>query len=68
MNWRDEERFQKIRNILLDLSISMGCEMDEAIEADDDDKVVAVDDAMERLYDVMDAVDKAMEAFEGVTK
>lgn len=66
MDWRDEERFQKIRNTLLDLSISMGCRQDEAIEANDDDMADKVDEAMERLYDVMDAVDRARTAFEEV--
>lgn len=59
----NEERFEKIRNILLDLNITASCDLDEAIVFDDDEAFAVVDDAMERLYDVMDALDKARDAF-----
>lgn len=59
----NEERFEKIRNILLDLNITANCDLDEAIVFDDEEAYDVVDNAMERLYDVMDAVDKAKDAF-----
>lgn len=59
----NEERFEKIQNILLDLNITTSCDLDEAIVFDDDEALTVVDDAMERLYDVMDALDKARDAF-----
>lgn len=64
MNSRNSERFNKIRNTMLDLNITASCLLDVAVEKDDDDMLLDIDNAMERLYDAMDAVSRAMVAFD----